>query len=241
VATALGREQVAVVFVLLTILGSFLVICLGNAAGHVDGEMQGAVIGLMLLFLVGPSLVATVFGLSARISALGAPEESLARGSATASLLCAFAALAALLMLGITFLAGLDRQGPAEMPTTIAIGGLLVSMFGAMGTFLGYVAQVGIARRSADVSRAVGRTAMGTGICVLALLGVGILLALASASMSPGYSNYGRVHYDVERQVLAILGFLLPLGFVAVLILYHRLLASARQAVLNEAAERVGG
>ena len=247
VATALGREQVAVLFVLATILGSYLVYCIGNVAGNSSGPEQGLVIGVMLLLLVGPSLVAGVFGLAARVSALGAPRESLARGSAVPSLVCGFAALASLVMLGITVLTGMDRYGPSELAMTVAVGGLLLSALAALGTFLGFVAQVGIARRSAEVSRAVGRTAGALCIVVVVLLGLAFFYTLVSELAEPSYVPQhpgdpygGRRHRSDEGPFFAIFGgFLLPVGSAVVLILYHRLLAAARRAVLDEATERV--
>jgi hypothetical protein len=237
VAAALGREQVAVVFALLTILGSYLVVCLGNAAGGPSGAMEGVVIGAMMLVLVGPSLVAAVFAVTARVAAVGAPVESLAKGSAVASLLCAFGGLAALIMLGLTLLASIDQRHASDLPAHVAIGGLAVSTLGAVGTFLGFVAQIGIARRSAEVSRAVGRTAVAVCVCVLVLLGIGMLYALAveatgpstQPSFGPGYRSYP----DDGPFYMVMTGFLIPLGLTVVLIMYHRLLAAARRAVLE--------
>ena len=245
VATALGREQVAVLFALTSILCSYLIFCIGNMAGRSSGPEQGVVIGLMLLLLVGPAVVAGVFGLMARISALAAPRGSLARGSAVPSLLCGLAALACLVILGITLLASFDRQGPPpELALQVSSVGLLVSAVAAGGTFLGFVAQVGIARRSAGVSRAVGRLAGSVSVCVLVLLGIAVFYTLvteldAPSSSRGGWQGGGRNPRDDEPFYAILLGILVPLGFAVVLILYHRLLAAARAAVLDEAAERV--
>ena len=244
VATALGREQVAVLFVLATILASYLVFCIGTAAGRAGGPEQGLVIGLMLLLLVGPSLVAGVFGLAARVSALGAPRESLARGSAVPSLLCGLAALASLVMLGFTLLASINQPLSSELPGVVATGGLILSTLGSLGTFFGFVAQVGIARRSAEVSRAVGRTAAAASVCVLALLGIGVFYTLVTELTEPGYTGRGGPiggGYDRDDGPFyqIVLGVLLPVAFAVVLILYHRLLGAARRAVLDESTERV--
>src|SRR5258708_2961190 len=162
VDTALGREQVAVVFFLVTILSSFLVLCLGRMAVEpgIMRDSSGAIpLVVMLLLLVGPSLVAGIFGLAARVSALGTPPESLAKGSAISSLLCGIAGLACLVILGISILASFDshdHRGPG-LPAGFATVGLVFSVLASLGTFAGFVAQVGIVRRSAEVSRAVGR------------------------------------------------------------------------------------
>lgn len=244
VVAALGREQVAVLFVLATILCSYLVFCIGNVTRYSAGPEQGLIIGVMLLLLVGPSLVAGVFGLAARVAALGAPRASLARGSAVPSLLCGFAALASLVMLGITLLTSIEQQRPSELALQVAMGGLVVSTLGAIGTFLGFVAQVGIARRLAEVSRAVGRMGAAASVCVLVLLGLAILYTLVTELNEPSYSSrqgqFGGGYYRDDGPFYAILfGVLLPLAFAVVLILYHRLLAAARRAVLTESAERV--
>jgi hypothetical protein len=197
----------------------------------------------MLLLLVGPSLVAGVFGLAARVSALGAPRASFARGSAVPSLLCGLAALASLVMLGITMLASIERQQSSELPGVVATGGLILSTLGALGTFLGFVAQVGIARRSAEVSRAVGRTAAAVSVCVLVLLGIGVFYALIAELDGPyatrGGAFGGRHYRDDGPFYQVVMGILLPLAFAVVLILYHRLLAAARRAVLDESTARV--
>lgn len=244
VATALAREQVAVVFALLTILGSYLVLCLSRAAVGPYGP-DGILLTFMLLVLVGPTLVAAVAGLTARIAAVGAPAESLAKGSAVVSLLCSLAGLGCLLMLGLGALANLDRTAPSELPMLVATGGLVVSALGAIGTFGGFVAQIGIARRSAAVSRAVGRTAVAAGVCVLGLLAVGVLGALAAELSTPSYPQYGpnnwgpqRGHNEMEVLQFLFMGLLLPMSVGVMLILYHRLLAAARRAVVDEPTGR---
>lgn len=247
VATALGREQVAVLFVLATILGSYLVMCIGSAAGRASGGVEQSIaLTLMLLVLVGPALAASVFGLMARVSAVRAPRESLARGSAVPSLVCGFAALASLVMFGITMLSGMDRSGPSGLARVVAVGGLILSALASLGTFLGFVAQVGIARRSAEVSRAVGRTAGALCIVVVILLGLAFFYTLVSELSTPAYVPQRPGGPIVERPrndegpFFAVFGgFLLPVGAAVVLILYHRLLAAARRAVLDEATERV--
>jgi hypothetical protein len=243
VAAALGREQVAVLFGLMTILCSYLVFCIGNATGGSSGPEQGLVIGLMLLLLGGPSLVGGVFGLMARVSALGAPRDSLARGAAVPSLLCGLAAFAALIMLGLTLVVGIDRQRPSELALQVSLVGMLCSTLAAVVTFLGFVAQVGIARRSADVSRSVGRMAGATSVVVLVLLGIAMFYTLVSEMTQPNppYSGgYGGGYYRDDEPFYAILlGVLAPIGAGVILILYHRLLAAARRAVLDESAERV--
>jgi hypothetical protein len=233
---------VAVVFVLMTILCSYLVFCLANVTRG-GGPPEAIVLVLMLLLLVGPSLVAGVFGLAARVAAMSAPAEALARGSAVASLLCGLGGLASLVMIGISILASIEHQGPqSELPMVVATGGAILSTLGALATFIGFVAQVGMARRSKSASRAVSRIAVGGAVCVLVLLGIGILYTAAAEAMGPGYSpQYGRVYRDDGPFYGVMTGVLIPLAFAVVLILYHRLLAAARAAVLGEPAGRDEG
>jgi hypothetical protein len=238
VVSALGREQVAAVFGLLTILGGYMASCLGNVLGG-PGGMEELGIAVMLLVLVGPLLVAAIFGVSARVAALGVPAESRAKGTAVASLLCGLAGLAALVLLGLFFLASFDRPQRSELPMVVAVGGLLLSALGALGTFVGFVAQVGIVRRSAEVSAAIGRTAVAVCTCVLVLVAIGILFALAVEATTPSYS-YGPVGYgrDDQHYLIVINAVLLPFGLAVILIMYHRLLAATRRAVLEERAGR---
>jgi hypothetical protein len=241
VATALGREQVAVAFVLMTILCSYLVFCLGNATRGV-GPPEAIVITLMLLLLVGPSLVAGVFGLAARVAAVSAPAQAHARGSAVASLLCGLGGLASLVMIGISILASIEQQQhQSDLPMIVATGGVILSTLAALGTFMGFVAQVGIARRSAAVSRAVGRTAVAGGVCVLVLLGIGMLYTLAAEATGPSYTPYGGYYRDDSPFFQVMTGVLFPLAFAVVLVTYHRLLAATRAAVLGEAGGRDEG
>jgi hypothetical protein len=104
-------------------------------------------------------------------------------------------------------------------------------------TFAMFVAQVGMARRSAAVSRGVGRLAIGATVCALIEIGIGGLYAIANVAFSPnpyhhryGYSSYP--NHD-EFYMFTVLG-LFPLTLIVLLILYHRLLAAARRSIQGE-------
>jgi hypothetical protein len=234
VDSALGREQVAVVFALATVPCSYFAYCLGRAAGAAAGA-DAAVMVLTLLLVVGPSLVAGGFGAAARVAALGAPPETLARGTAVASLLCAIAGLLSILVFGLALLARLDAPpgspGSGFLPVVATVG-LVLSALGSVGTFAGIVAQIGIARRSAAVSAAVGRTAVTACVAVLAVTGLGLLLALAIEAASNPFSP----RHEEEAIASVLFGVLIPVGFAAVLVAYHRLLAAARRAVQEGSA-----
>lgn len=237
VDSALGREQVAVTFALATVPCSFCAFCLGRMAGTSAG-VDGPVMVLSLLLILGPTLVAGAFGITARVVALGAPPESQTRGTAIASLLCAIAGVLSVLVFGLAFLATIDRhEGTGFMPVVATIG-LLLSAFAAVGTFVGLVAQVGIVRRSSLVSSALGRMAMTACVAVLVVTGLSLLLALAVESTT---NSYSRSPMDEERVAVALFGVLLPLGFAAILVGYHRLLAAARRAVREEPGGRFEG
>jgi hypothetical protein len=238
---AFRREQVALVCALLSILGGFFISCAGRMAAPA-GRMEGPLMVLLLLVAVGPALASAAFGLMARISAMGVPRETLARSSAVASLLCGLAGLACLVGLAFTFLVSIDAQRPMDLGLSVSLGGLVLSVVGAVGTFLGFVTQVGIARRSAAVSRGVGRMAVAAAVCTLVLLGISVLYTLIVEATTPtyGYGPYGGYqHYpDHSGFAVVMLGILMPLAFGVVLILYHRLLAAGRRAVNSEAAGR---
>jgi hypothetical protein len=237
---ALGREQTALVFLLVQVFCMFFAICLGRAAAP-GGIANSPAVMFIVVLVAGPALGTGAFGLMARIAALRAPPESLTRGTATASLLCALAALVCMVFFGAALLVNMESQYADELPVVVGIGGLVVTGFAAVATFIGYVSQVGIARRSAGVSRAIGRWAIAVTVCALALLGISGLYTIASeAFTAPRYPTYGpgynRRDHDVFYQIL-LLG-LIPLALAVTLILYHRLLAAARRNLKVEPGAR---
>src|SRR5205085_1945337 len=131
----------------------------------------------------------------------------------------------------------------SELPAVVATGGLILSTLAAVGTFAGFVAQVGIARRSAALSRAVGRTAVAACVCLLGLLGIGVLYTLATelSGAPTGYGPFGPSYRDDGPFYGVVAGILMPFAFGTLLIFYHRLLAAARLAVRGEAADRYDG
>ena len=227
VEMAFRREQMAAICVLVGIFLNYLMFCLMRSAGPGGGD---GIIGLVILFVAGPDLAAAAFGVMARISALRAPPDSQAKGTAVASLLCALAGLAALVTFTLSLLMGMEANGPGPLPAMVGAVGLMLSVLGAVTTFGGFVAQVGIARRSRAIARSISQAAVAAGVSTIGLVGIGILFTLATEITSPA-STHGPQNgvYDAFAQVA--LGFLFPLAFTVVLILYHRLLAAARRAV----------
>jgi hypothetical protein len=233
VDAALGREQVAVLFAIGTVVCSFCAFCLNRVALATPGSDTGLMV-LALLFVVGPTLVAGGFGTAARVAALGAPAESQARRSAVASLVCAIVGLVSVLVFGLSLLASIEnRHGPARFLPVVATTGLVLSALGAVGTFAGFVAQVGIARRSAAVSGAVGRAAVTACVAVVAVTALSLLLAVA---MEATANPYAPAYREEEAVSVVLFGILVPLGFAAVLVAYHRLLGAARRTLREEFA-----
>jgi hypothetical protein len=134
---------------------------------------------------------------------------------------------------------GLDAYGPGPLPVATGVVGLVVSVLGAVGTFCGFVAQVGIARRSAEISRGVNQAAVATGACVVALVGIGILFTLAAEVTAPHRASGPSPATEVFGGIAV--GVLLPLALAVVLILYHRLLAAGRRALQGGPAGRYDG
>jgi DNA-directed RNA polymerase subunit RPC12/RpoP len=242
VDSALGREQIAVLFVLFIFIASIIDVFVAFTIGSHGPDVFVQV--FMVLLVVGPAIVAGVFGLAARLSALRAPAECYSKGATVSSLLCAFAALASLIMFGIAILVSIDQHRPSELPMMVAMGGLVLSTLAAVATFLGFVTQVGIARKSGDVARAVGRTAVTACICLCGMIAIAILYTLFSEFDEPTpsyygqYGNYNSYYRDDSPFYRFVLGILLPLSFGVVLILYHRLLAAARRSIRGEAERR---
>lgn len=241
---ALRREQLALIFALLSILAGIAMSCLG-AMARGPGMMGEGVMIVSLFCGVGPLLATAAFGLLARVSALGAPKESLARGSAVASLLCSIAGIVALVALAFSVMMSIDAQRRDELPLLISAGVLVVSSLGSLFTFMGFTVQVGIARRSSSVSRGVARTGIAIAICILSIVGIAILYAfydaVAPSPPPPAYRDaYGGSrssytpppdHSNFYRLVVFIL---FPVSFAVVMVLYHRLLAAGRRAVTGE-------
>lgn len=237
VEAAFRREQWAVIFVFIGILGSLFSFCAANLTRH-TGEMEPAVIFFVLLFGIGPPITTAAFGIMARAAAVAAPKESFARGSARSSMVCAIAGVICLVIFALTMLASIGSSGPDPLPMIVGLGGVILSGMGAFATFLGFVAQVGIARRSAAVSQAVARLSVTIASCLVGILGIGFLYTLISEMTTPAY-YYSR--HEHEGFFSFVLGILLPLAFGVVLILYHRALAAGRQAVLGEERRRYDG
>ncbi len=72
----------------------------------------------------------------ARISALGTPKESRARGSAMSSMLCSLSGLACLVILALAMLASIGSHEPDPLPMIVALGGLVLSSLGGAGDVL---------------------------------------------------------------------------------------------------------
>jgi hypothetical protein len=193
----------------------------------------------MLMLVLGPLLAAGAFGVAARIAALRAPRESLSKGTAVASLLSAGAAVGCLAVLGLAILWTVGT-GPEPLVVPVTVVGSIAAGLGALATFVLFVTQAGIALRSAEVSQAIGRTAIATCACVLGPLGLAFLLALASAVSTPTFPP-GHSGLDEEVYLQAVVLVLVPLGVAVLLILYHRLLAAGRRAVQGGPAERYDG
>jgi DNA-directed RNA polymerase subunit RPC12/RpoP len=242
---AFAREQATVIFALVSIFGGFLTFCLGQMSRAPGMSDEPILILIMLLFGIGPSLGTAACALIARVSAIGVPSETVARGSAWASLFCAVAALLSLIAMGISMLTSIESQQHDELPLVVATGALVISTIAALFTFAGYTAQVGIYQRSPAVSRGVGRIAVAAAVCVTVLIGIGLLYTLAHELTSPqaGYRDpYGRGGYsyypDHSGFYAAMTGLLMPLSMAVLLILYHRLLAAGRRAIENDRARQ---
>jgi hypothetical protein len=226
---------VAVVFLLVATVFSCLMICLMRAARAGVGDDMNPILVIVLAF---PTLAAAAAGLMARITALRVPPESHAKGSATASLVCALAALATLVFQSFAFLLSLDTHGDEGLPAVIGTFGLMITVFGALVTFGMFTAQVGIARRSAAISRGISQLAVTVCVCAAGLVAIGALYTFASGVMNPGYSRGPATH---EGFFVITLGFLIPVALAVVLIVYHRLLAAGRRALQGEPDGRYDG
>jgi hypothetical protein len=241
VESAFRREQLAVIFALLSILGGFFVSCAANMSRR-GGDLEGIMIFVMLLFGIGPSLGTAAFGVMARVSALGAPRECLARGSAVASLLCSLAALISLVVLAFALMMSMDANRHDPLPMTISLGGLVLAGVASLATFFGFISQIAIYRRSAAVSRAIGRTATAAAVCLLVLLAIGVLYTIANELTGPSYYRdpFGPGYYQRDHSgfFVILIGVLMPIAFGVVLILYHRLLGAGRRSLSAEPGGR---
>jgi hypothetical protein len=233
VEAAFRREQWAVIFVFIGLLGGLFSYCVANVTRQL-GETEPAVIFFVLLFGIGPPITTAAFGLMARAAALSAPKDSLARGSAKASMVCAIAGIICLLMFALGMLNNIGSYNPDPLPLIIGLGGVILCGLGAFATFFGFVAQVGIARGSPAVSRGIAHTTVAIAASLIGVLVIGLLYTLFSTMDGGGY----RYSHEHEGFFMFILGILFPLALGVVLILYHRVLAAGRRAVLREESRR---
>jgi hypothetical protein len=230
VETAFRREQLAVVFAILSIFGGFFVYCAGNVASP-GGAMEGFMIFVVFLFGIGPALATASFGLMARIAALGVPRETLARGSAVSSLICGLAGLACLVGLAFAYMSSLDAHQPDRIGVTMMLMGLALAVIAATATFVGFLAQIGIYQRSAGISRACGRFGVAITVCLGSMLAIAFLYTIFDAMTTPYFGDPSRSHNGFAGFVF---GVLMPLAIGVHLILYHRMLAAGRNAVKGE-------
>ncbi len=238
---ALRREQWAIIFVFVSILGSVFVACLGSLA-RPSGGLDGPMPYVLVIIGVGPVLVAAAFGLMARVSALSVPRESWAKRSAVASLLCGIAGLGCIVAFGFSMLISMESGRPNELPSTMSLGALIFSALAAWATFTGFTVQVGIACKSYEVSRGIGRMATILALSTLGMIGIGVLYTLVSETSGPSFSRgeggYGGGYYYEDHSLFysIMLGVLVPLDACLLLIFYHRLLAAARRSIVGAPA-----
>ena len=135
----------------------------------------------------------------------------------------------------------IDSQRPMELAAVVGFGGLALSTLGALATFVGFVAQVGIARRSAAVSRGVGRMTVAVAVCTISLLSIAILYTMFSELTTPANYRGGQYYPQHEGFYRFTTVILFPMALAAMLILYHRLLAAGRRAVAGELPDRFDG
>lgn len=233
VDAALRREQVALIFAFLTVLAGMFLVCAGRSFnGPMDWEMMWV---CAVIPIAAPTLATAGFGVLARVSALSAPAESRSRGSAAASLLCALSGVASLLGFALALYYAIDSHGPDDFPVAVCLGGVFLGALAAIGTFAGFVAQVGIARRSAAVARGLGAMAGTAAVCTVVPAGLGLLFALIVGATTP---TVGYGYHQDHSAFGGILMILLLIELAVMLVLYHRLLAAGRRAVGVEPAAR---
>ena len=228
VATAFRREQTVLTLIGVQVLFDLLGYCLTTVLGERDFNVVG--IAFVILFVVGPAALAGIFGIMARLSASKTPQESRTKGAAVVSLLCSIAALGSLAVFGLILLATMDRTGPPEGAIIVGLGGFFLSSLAALVTFAGFIAQVGVALKSKEIGAAIGRTTIAAGVCVLVLVGVGVMYAVLDAVFTPAYrrGTYGNNHEGFYR---VFLGGMVPIAAIVMIIMYHRLLAAGRRAL----------
>lgn len=241
VDTAFRREQTCLVFIVVQVVCDLFVFCAGKMIRAMDSASPFVLL-LLLLFGVGPSIGAVAMGLMARAAALSAPRSARVKGTAIASLLCGFAAVLALVAVGLLMLMGLDGNRVDEDSILIPIAGMALAGLGAIATFSVYVAQVGIIRQAKDVSLALGRTAIAGMFCVVLLIGGACVTLFLATLLNPnpyrynppnnGFGpGYGYQPSYTEPVMMILLVLFLPLVSIVMLIMYHRLLAAGRRAL----------
>ena len=226
----MSRLQIAVIGITIALnaLDGFDILSISFASPGIRKEwgIDPAALGVVLsMELIGMAIGSIV---------LGGVSDTIGRRRTT---------LGCLIMMAFSMMIGFDMQRSTEVPMTIAVAGLVLSTLGAVATFVGFVAQVGIARRSAAVSEAVGRTSTGIAVCILVILGIAVFYTLMSElTANPNLPNYGYSRYGEHEVFFRIVFlFLMPLSIGVILVLYHRMLAAGRRALQGEPSGRYDG
>ncbi len=226
---AISSEQAAVRFLGVQILADLVTFCLGRSIDSM-GQIPAIVVVLFILLVLGPAIMSLIMGMIARIGALSVPPETNAGGTAWASMFCALGGMLSILMIGFGFLVSIDgNRRDAEPVLMMAVLGGFLMAAGAVVTFAALVAQVGITTGSREISAGIGRMGVGFMVCLLISLvlgGCGSVLMQGFSSHHSGYNN--GPDFDALAKILAFTA-LLSSGIM--LVLYHSLLSSARQAL----------
>lgn len=217
---AFAREQTAIVLLGIDILADAMIACLGSMTGP---NMPAILVVLAILVTGLPLLVAFCFAVGARLAATGAPEGSMVRGTARCSLACLLFPIG----FAIYFMIGSALASrPTETVGMVSLVGSILSALAALVTFGACVGQTAIALRSIETSIWLTRLAITTvsSIVIMAVMLGGWGLLDASLASPYGY-------YRLPDAFGPVALFMFAISIAIHLVIYHRMLAAAREAV----------
>lgn len=231
VDSACRREQLAVFFAFGQLVTALLGYCFVQML-HGGDDILFRLILLVLVF--SPTIIAVVFSLIARFSIVRFKSDAIPRGAIRSSLMSTLSSGICFLAVIFILLASIDSR-PPELILGTALIGFVVSIFFAMGSFMIFMCQVGIARSSREVSKALAGMGLTMTITLIIELVLVFFYSIAIESSNNYSANFSRVAYRNDEPFYRLVAFFfIPVLIIVFAILYHRVLAAVRRSLREE-------
>lgn len=182
---AIRREKTAILFALAQLCFYVLGFCFASLARSFS-RFDPFVLLFFMLILLGPSIGAAVLAIMARMSACRISTKLIRSNAARSSLYLSVLAVFLILAGAFAIVLSLNNSGPPVVTMFVFACGLMSCFFGAVTTFVIYLAQIGIRSSSKEISQMIARlTNTGSIMLTLTIVIVG-LVAFFSDLISSG-------------------------------------------------------